>query len=146
MLSKNIHERLAKSKINCIAKTYSRWIPRGTNALDIGCGNGVVANGLKNSLSISITGCDREQYLLYDIPYFPMKREDILPFDTASFDTVMFNDILHHTAEKNQKELLKEAVRVAKRNIVVFEANPTMMTYISDYLINKFIIMPCPCR
>lgn len=141
-----LHDVLARGKIKCLAKTYAPWVPPGTTVLDIGCGNGAISKGVANLLSLSVTGCDRDSYLQHNLPYVPMSREDVIPFGTKSFDTVMFNDVLHHTSKKNQEALLKEAIRVAKRNIVIFEAKPALRTVLFDTLINKIYhpSMPLP--
>jgi 2-polyprenyl-3-methyl-5-hydroxy-6-metoxy-1,4-benzoquinol methylase len=49
--------------------------------------------------------------------YVHHRRVRVLSYTKASFDVVMFVDVLHHT--KDPMVLLREARRVARRAIVV---------------------------
>lgn len=133
----NISNLLYRNKSKLLAKTYAHWIAKGSTVLDVGCGDGIITEHLGNRFSLRITGCDIKKYLLRPITYVHMNQDDTLPFRAASFETVMFNDALHHTSKPNQIRLLKEAVRVTKNNILIFEAIPTLTTYIFDYLMNR---------
>lgn len=126
-----------RNRIQQITKTYALWLPSGWRVLDAGCGNGIVAAGVEKRLSVKVSGCDIEDYLLRNIPYTHMIRKDHLPFRSSSFDAVMINDVLHHTSFENQEILLREAVRVARRAVLLFELLPTPMNYIGDFIVNK---------
>jgi len=119
-----------------IANAYKQWIMKNNKVLDIGCGNGVVSILLKDLLSINITGCDRDQYLIREINYKKMIDDSILPFKNKNFDVVMFNDVLHHTTYNNQIKLILEALRVANK-VTIFELKPTLVGKLLDFLINK---------
>lgn len=133
----NIATLLVHNKSKLLAETYTPWITRNSSVLDVGCGNGIVSQHLADHFSLRVTGCDVKQYLLRPIIYVHMNRESELPFKSSAFDTIMFNDALHHTRKENQIHLLEEAVRVAKKNILIFEALPTLSTYVFDYLMNR---------
>jgi SAM-dependent methyltransferase len=79
--------------------------------LDVGCGDGQI-DGLilQRRLDVSIEGID---VLIRPQTQVPVKPFDgtTIPCQSASFDVVMFVDVLHHTRDPNV--LLREAVRVA---------------------------------
>lgn len=119
-----------------IAKTYGKWVLPKTNVLDIGCGTGVVADELRKSLNIMVTGCDIDSYLIRNVPFKKMKSFSKIPFGGGGFNYSMFNDVLHHTEYENQEKLIKEALRVSKK-VLLFELIPTITGKLADLLINK---------
>lgn len=127
----------SRYRARLIAKAYTRWIKPKEKILDVGSGTGIVAVELSKLLKVTVSGCDIEEYLIEKIPFKKMEAHDKLPFKDKSFDTVMFNDVLHHTDYENQKKLLKEAERVTKKQILAFELRPTLSGKLADFLINK---------
>lgn len=115
---------------------YRNWITAGDSVLDIGCGTGVVAKILMNHLSIKITGCDIKNYLFLHIPFIKIKNNK-LPIKSNSYNIAMLNDVLHHVDKQRQFEILKEAIRVAKK-VLIFEAEPTFTAKLTDILLNKY--------
>ncbi len=126
----------SKYRGRLIIDAYEKWIKSGERVLDVGCGNGVVSNQIKEYFHTKMTGCDVMNYLIRRLSFVKMDTPDKLPFPDKSFDIVMFNDVLHHTTNINQEKLLKEALRVS-RKVLIFEVKPTLVGTISDYLINK---------
>jgi ubiquinone/menaquinone biosynthesis C-methylase UbiE len=129
---------LQHNRQKIIENCYRNWLPKGMKVLDIGCGDSVLTYYLSKQFSMTIYGCDVENFLRYPIHFTLMKSQNILPYKGRSFDFVMFNDVLHHTTYKSQKALLSEAVRVTKKGILIMENIPCLSTYIFDFLINKF--------
>ena len=126
---------LYRSKL--IAEAYKQWLNPKKNVLDVGCGTGVVAHELQESLNIKVTGCDIDKYLIVDIPFKRMESFDKLPnFGKKKFDACMFNDMLHHTDYQNQVKLLRQAINISKI-CLLFELKPTMAGRIADLVINK---------
>lgn len=123
-------------RVALIAKSFKRWVIRNQRYADVGCGNGVVSHYLAKVLKIDITGCDILKYLKYDIPFKKMRSVGKIPFNNNSFDGVMINDVLHHMSYRNQKKILNEGCRVAKK-LLIFEEEPTYLAKIFDYLLNK---------
>ena len=85
--------------------------------LDIGCGDGAVASHLMQAEpNLQITGIDP---LVRPDTAIPVSEFDgqAIPYDTESFDLCLFVDVLHHA--RDPFILLKEAVRVAKRGVVI---------------------------
>src|SRR5690349_7501457 len=92
-------------------------MPKDATVLDIGCGDGRLAELLMGRRAdVRITGVD---VLLRPNLRIPVKHFDgaHLPFDDASFDCALLVDVLHHTDDP--LVLLREAQRVARRAIVV---------------------------
>ena len=119
-----------------ILKTYKRWLNKDDAVLDVGCGNGLVANYLKKYSEINIIVCDIENYLICDLPFRKISKNGRLPFPNKRFDTVLLNDVLHHLDRSRQEGLLKESIRVAKK-VLIFEAKPTIFGKLADVLLNR---------
>lgn len=124
---------LYRSRI--IISAYKNWLHPSQTVLDIGCGNGVVADELHKHFLCKVTGADILDYRKREIPFKIMTGPATLPFNNDEFDICMFNDVLHHCSD--QKRLLKEAIRVA-RSVLIFEMEPIFVTKIADFLINQF--------
>ena len=125
----------SKFRAKLIAEVYSLWIYKGSQVLDVGCGTGVVADYISNKLSLTISGCDIDKYLLTDIAFFKMKSISELPH-AKRYDFSMFNDMLHHTNYDNQLTLLKESLRISDA-VVIFELIPTIIGRYGDFFLNK---------
>ena len=113
-----LHERgVLRQRARRLATLLAEVIPPGCAVLDVGCGDGFIDTLLLERRSdLKIHGVEvpsRTQ------PKFPVTYFDgtTLPFGRASFDIVMFVDVLHHTDDP--MVLLREAARVAKQAIVV---------------------------
>jgi SAM-dependent methyltransferase len=92
-------------------------VPRHAHVLDVGCGDGFLASLLiQRRPDIELRGIDK---LVRDYTSIPVEEFDgqVIPYSDASFDVVMFVDVLHHT--ENPMGLLREAVRVARRVILI---------------------------
>ncbi len=133
---KKISEETIKIRSRLVVGVYQSWVKKRSKVLDVGCGNAVLSNILRNELTISLTGCDIEKYIKKDIPFVLLKNPTILPFENNSFDIVMFNDMLHHTSYANQKKLLKEGLRVSNK-VLIYEDEPNLIETIVDWGINK---------
>jgi ubiquinone/menaquinone biosynthesis C-methylase UbiE len=134
---KIINELLQYNRTKLIINTYSGWLAEKSKVLDIGCGDGVLTSGLTDKFRLKITGCDVINILQKPMAFALMQKTDKIPFPDKSFDSVMFNDVLHHASKKVQISLLKEAIRVSKKTILIMENLPSVRTYVFDYLINK---------
>lgn len=121
-------------RANLICDAYSNWITEGDRVLDVGCGNGIVANKIRNKFKCAVTGTDILDYLNIKMPFLLMREPYKLPFESASFDTILFNDVLHHI--NDQEKILKEAARVANK-LLIFELKPSPLAYFIDKFINK---------
>src|SRR5262249_50421134 len=102
------------------------FLPKNASVLDVGCGDGQLAYRISQERpDLSLSGID---VLVREKTCVPVRQFDgkNIPFDTASVDVVMFIDVLHHT--NDPYALLREAVRVTKKNIIV-----------KDHLVSGFL-------
>ena len=123
--------------------TFGDWIKPNYKVLDIGCGNGTIANIVKEKYGCHIEGTDILDFIEFDIPFKKMTDETTLDFKDESFDLSMLNDMLHHT--RKQEAVLREALRVSKR-VIIFETKPTLKAKILDHVLNwgHNVDMPIP--
>ena len=108
-----VHDRRSRILSRCLAAV----IPSNFSILDVGCGDGFLAQLISQARpDLSLTGIDA---LARERTHIPVNEYDgeIIPYDDASFDGVMFVDVLHHTSDP--MVLLREALRVTRKSIVV---------------------------
>jgi len=92
-------------------------MPQGASVLDVGAGDGFLGLEIqKTRPDVTLSGID---VLVRGATKIPVTAFDgrTIPFDSGSFDVVMFVDVLHHTPDPSV--LLREAVRVARHAIVI---------------------------
>jgi len=132
-----------KWRAKIIIKSYKKWNIYTQRVLDVGCGNGVVSQVLKDKFNFNLIGIDIIDYRKVNIPFKLMKKANVIPFEDLSFDLVMFNDVLHHM--KDIESLLIEGARVAKC-ILIFEDKESFLLKLIDSVLNLFYSpsMPCP--
>jgi SAM-dependent methyltransferase len=108
-----VHNR----RVRVLIQKLSALLPDRGRILDVGCGDGLLASVLQqNKPNTSVTGID---VMVRRATHIPVEQFDgrSIPFADASFDTVIFVDVLHHTNEP--MILLREAVRVAREAVVI---------------------------
>jgi SAM-dependent methyltransferase len=81
-----------------MAQEIARVIPRGSEVLDVGCGNGFIAHHLSAMLGTSVVGIDLGHYADAPIDY---RRYDNaqFPIDEDSVDAVLLCYVLHHAQD-----------------------------------------------
>ncbi len=112
-----LHDGVTRRRVSKLTEHFAALIPRGARVLDVGCGDGLLARRITQERpDLNIVGIDvlprSETYI--EVALFDGK---VIPFETDSFDVVMLVDVLHHTDDP--MILLREAVRVARRTLVV---------------------------
>jgi SAM-dependent methyltransferase len=126
------HARLVHSRrVQVLARQFAELIPEENSVLDVGCGDGLIDSlVLARRPDLRIHGVDVLVRPDTHIPVAPFDGQRI-PFADASWDSVVFCDVLHHTPDP--AAMLAEGVRVARRNIVIkdhsvegFLARPTL--------------------
>lgn len=112
------HQKLVSGRrVEVLASWFAKLLPPGVQILDVGCGDGLLSAILQSKRpDITVSGID---VLPRDHAHIPVAKFDgrRLPFADASFDVVLFSDVLHHT--KEPAALLKEARRVATRHVLL---------------------------
>jgi len=106
-----------------MAQEIARVIPRGSEVLDVGCGNGFIAHHLSAMLGTNVVGIDLGNsagaaidYRRYDGAHFPVMDE--------SFDAVLLCYVLHHAQDVSV--VLNEMRRVLRKGglAVIYEDIP----------------------
>lgn len=107
-------------RVRVLAKFLADKIPSGASVLDIGCGDGTIASLIaRQNPTISIRGIEfapRPTCLIECAPF----DGTTIPHPSASFDTCMLVDVLHHAPDgKGIARLLSEAYRVSRRFVLI---------------------------
>ena len=106
-----------------MALEIARVIPKGSEVLDIGCGNGFIAHHLSAMLGTNVLGIDLEHsteapidYVRYNGTQFPARDN--------SFDAVLLCYVLHHAQDVGA--VLKEMRRVLRKDglAIIYEDIP----------------------
>jgi SAM-dependent methyltransferase len=115
---RKVHESLVFSRrAEKLTQALDALMPASATILDVGCGNGLISRNLQQlSPRRQFTGIDVVERDTCLIPC-QMYDGDTLPFGPASFDYVLFVDVLHHTPDA--EKLLAQAKRIARRGIVL---------------------------
>ena len=105
-------------------RQLAKLVPRETRTLlDVGCGNGLFLNFLKNQHGDSfsaLVGVDRSETALGHVQTDKRRATvDNLPFDNSQFDTVTCMEVLEHLPVPMYAKALSEITRVAKHSIIV---------------------------
>jgi SAM-dependent methyltransferase len=116
--SEYIHSRYVHNRRTLVLSEHlAKLIPEGLRILDVGCGDGLLAHLITQKRpDLALTGIDVRVRERSHIPVAPFDGQAI-PYSDASFDGVMFVDVLHHT--QDPVILLREAARVAGKVIVI---------------------------
>tara|TARA_Y100000310_G_scaffold37518_1_gene35230 strand:- start:137 stop:700 length:564 start_codon:yes stop_codon:yes gene_type:complete len=124
------------------AKKYSLFLKEhiedGRRVLDIGLGDGTIAKQIQKDYSADVTGIDVIDYNKTDVPLTIYDGKSV-NFKDNSFDVVLIMEVLHHCDDT--LEVLKEAKRVAREKIIIFEDVYTSevhkwVTYFYDFIMN----------
>jgi SAM-dependent methyltransferase len=108
-----LHQTLVFGRrVRVLSEQLAALIPPATRILDVGCGDGTLDLLItRQRPDVSIVGVDVLVRPTTRIPVQPFDGTNI-PYPDASFDALMFVDVLHHTTDPYL--LLREATRVAK--------------------------------
>jgi SAM-dependent methyltransferase len=100
-------------------KELKNYIRSNNKVLDIGSGRGYLDLQIQNKLNAQVTCLDIHNYSSVNLPVVLFDGVHI-PFDNNVFDVVILSYVLHHSGEE-QVHLLKEAKRVCKGKIIIYE-------------------------
>lgn len=90
----------------------------GDSVLDLGCGNLLVADFIRQQCPVHITGIDVINTNLTDLPLVLYDGHTI-PFQDKSLDATYAAFVLHHT--DHSERLLRECLRVTRNTLLVLE-------------------------
>lgn len=126
MIRKKVNRRLQKllealfpARASLIANLILPYLKDKDIVLDLGAGSGKVTEAIlakKHLKLIPLDVADRCQATYLEIQRYDGEK---IPFKTNYFDCVLLVFVLHHCEEPDL--VLKEAVRVTKNKILVFE-------------------------
>jgi len=137
---------MIEKRIDSIVNPSIDFIKKGDDILDIGAGAGWIAEEITKRKKANTTLLDVIDFNQTDLK-FVLYDGKTSSFEDNSFDVVFLNFVLHHT--DNPIEVLKEAKRISRRNVIIFED-----TYVStigrfflclwDYISNSpsFLVAP----
>jgi SAM-dependent methyltransferase len=108
---------IQQRRVRVLAEALTRQLPPNAQVLDVGAGDGWMAHCISQKRpDLRLHGLD---VLVRDTIHVPVSPFDgkRIPEPDASYDVVMFVDVLHHT--EDPVILLREACRVTRQSIVI---------------------------
>jgi len=118
MRIESVHEGYVKlRRLRVLADHFAELFPEEATVLDVGSGDGrLAAEIIARKPKLQFKGIDT---LVRDQTHIPVNafNGQTLPMENKSTDFVLFADVLHHT--EDPMVLLREAVRVARRGLVI---------------------------
>jgi len=120
-LVKGAHRRAVSGRrARVLSDFLAARIPAGASVLDIGCGDGTIANLITHKTPmVGIRGIEfaPRPTCLIECTLFDGAT---IPYPSASFDVCMFVDVLHHAPDaQGITRLLSEARRVSRRYVLI---------------------------
>lgn len=112
-----VHGGVYRRRVQRLGDELAPLFPRGARVLDVGCGDGLLSSRIAQARpDLEIQGIE---VLERPRTFIPVSLFDgrTIPFPAASFDVVLFVDVLHHAVDP--LALLREAARVARQAVVL---------------------------
>ena len=125
---------------NWVEEKANRLLPflsKKDKILDIGAGNGMLANSLMKK-GFEVQAVDVDNHSIVESVKTIVYDGQTLPFSDRSYDTALLLLVLHHTNDPVQ--ILKEAARVAPKIIIIEDVYHNViqkyLTFAMDTLVN----------
>lgn len=124
-----------KMRARKIANNMTGFIPAKSRVLDIGSGSGNVAKEISLKTGANLILLDVIDWNITDLPFSLFNGEKI-PFKDKEFDIALLFDVIHHS--ENEETLIKEALRTAKKVIVLEEIHDNFLLKIWANIMDNF--------
>ena len=111
------HIPFERAKMNF--KNIKNYI-MGEKILDLGAGDGLLAQEIKDNLDKEVILVDVMDYNYTNLPLILYKQGEKVPLDDECVDTTILYTVLHHA--NDPEYLLGEATRVTKQCLIIKEA------------------------
>ena len=120
---------------------FLSWIDSGSKILDLGCGDGYLAEVMVNKKNCDVTCLDISEVALKKAGERGLKTicasvEDKLPFEDSFFDYVIATEVLEHVV--STEDVLLEMARVSKKHILVSIPNIAFWRHRLSLLMGRF--------
>ena len=128
-----IYHRLFDPQLAEARRVAVDLIAEGSSVLDVGCGTGLLCFALKEQKNCRVVGLDLSLRMLEfarkaspfpDLEFIHGNATDLSAFADLSFDYATQLMIMHELASPKQRLALKEALRVARRAILIDSVSP----------------------
>lgn len=123
-------------------KLYRKYLNRDMKVLDIGAGNGYISQYLTKKYGCKMYCSDIINYMENDLPFYLIKNNKI-PFKKNTFNIAIMNGVLQHMPYKIQVIMIKEALRVAKKLLIV-EIDRTLTALMLDAIFARIQSLDMP--
>ena len=118
-----------------MSREVAPYVKPEQRILDVGCGTGIIGSTIAKSLNATVVGTDVRDVREVKIP-FSLTKGTRLPFSDKTFDIVLVSYVLHHVEEVEM--LLKEAHRVCRGKIIIYEDTPRNLFHRASCFLHGF--------
>lgn len=131
----NLIERKDLPRTTNIIEKIEPYLNDKEKIIDIGAGNCTVSNKLIK-MGYNVLPVDIKDLSIYSNLRPVIYNGSKLPFEESSFDVSLLITTLHHT--NNPEQLLKEAVRVSKKLVIMEDTYKNTIQKYLTYLMDNF--------
>jgi ubiquinone/menaquinone biosynthesis C-methylase UbiE len=114
----------------------------GERLLDLGAGNGLIAQTIQERTRMTVTLAAVVNYSLTNLPIVIFPQGGRIPLEDASVDTTLIYLVLHHADDPLR--LLGEAVRVTRQRLIIMEGyadddDTHLVNCFFDWFLNRVV-------